>query len=260
MKSRLELTMPKLDEPPSFSIMKDNTVNMDPRKSTFDRTGTLPKLNEPPSFSILKDSNETTTDSIIEPKKSKLEHVESSSDQGNEFLTAEKFDETMTINFRKCFNTSAINLTNLTNLPDLKTQNFSKFYQTTSNFTNMYQTNFTLPTKTIDINQKESSNDSDNGANDTILNAILDPFSCDIKNRLLRKRSEYLKNKENYIEIEMNMPTIQQNSIVSLPHEAHKVIKEIGTGAYAKIFLIEKLIQKKKLALKVIFFNTIFKT
>jgi hypothetical protein len=86
------------------------------------------------------------------------------------------------------------------------------------------------------------------------MNAIRDPFSFEIKNRLLRRGAlDYLKKNPNYQGLMVNAPNIQPKTFVTLKGNFNYVVlKEIGKGAYAKIYAIEsKDAKKSTLALKV---------
>ena len=90
--------------------------------------------------------------------------------------------------------------------------------------------------------------------NETIMNAIRDPFSFEIKNRLLKRGAlDSLKKNVNYQGLMVNAPNIQPKTFVTLKGSMNYVVlKEIGKGAYAKIYAIEsKEAKKSTLALKV---------
>lgn len=91
--------------------------------------------------------------------------------------------------------------------------------------------------------------------NETIINALRDPFSFEVKNRLINRGAlDYLKKNPNYVSLRTNIPMIKEKINVSLKDGfTYKVIKEIGKGAYAKIYLIENKDSKsaQQYALKV---------
>ncbi len=91
--------------------------------------------------------------------------------------------------------------------------------------------------------------------NETIINALRDPFSFEVKNRLINRGAlDYLKKNPNYVSLRTNIPMIKEKINVSLKDGfTYKVIKEIGKGAYAKIYLIENRENKssQQFALKV---------
>jgi hypothetical protein len=91
--------------------------------------------------------------------------------------------------------------------------------------------------------------------NETIINALRDPFSFEVKNRLINRGAlDYLKKNPNYVSLRTNIPMIKEKINVSLKDGfTYKVIKEIGKGAYAKIYLIENKDNKssQQYALKV---------
>ncbi|RNA43421.1 mitotic checkpoint serine threonine- kinase BUB1 [Brachionus plicatilis] len=89
--------------------------------------------------------------------------------------------------------------------------------------------------------------------NETLMAAIKEPFNIDVKNKLLDKGPiEMLRKNPNFATLKVKAPTIREKIFVSLKDKIdYKIIKEIGKGAFAKIYLIERKDTKKKMALKV---------
>ena len=90
--------------------------------------------------------------------------------------------------------------------------------------------------------------------NETIIQAIRDPFSFDIKIRLLERGPiDKLKANKSYISLCSMAPIIKKKMSVTLnDNQSYNIIDEIGKGAYAQIYLIQNKSQKdKKYALKV---------
>ena len=90
--------------------------------------------------------------------------------------------------------------------------------------------------------------------NETIVSAVRDPFSYEVKNRLLdRTAIDSLKNNPNYVFLRISAPKINTKSCFTLINkQSYKVLEEIGKGAYAKIYLIESQDKSNKYALKVL--------
>ena len=87
--------------------------------------------------------------------------------------------------------------------------------------------------------------------NETIVQAIRNPFCFEIKNRLLKRgHLEYLKSKSTYTSLMENVPVIDNKATVFLKGNfSPKILKELGKGSYAVIYLIES--KDDKYALKV---------
>jgi hypothetical protein len=111
----------------------------------------------------------------------------------------------------------------------------------------------TLAETTMDMTTMTTSTTAP--LNETIMNAIRDPFSFEIKNRLLKRGAlDSLKRNVNYQGLMVNAPNIQPKTCVTLKGSLnYAVLREIGKGAYAKIYAIESKGAKKSttLALKV---------
>jgi hypothetical protein len=75
--------------------------------------------------------------------------------------------------------------------------------------------------------------------NDTITLSKRDPFCNQLKNRLLKRigAPEYLKAKSDFSSSDYS-PLMKKNSYVLIGNKNYSVIKEIGKGAFAKVYLI----------------------
>jgi checkpoint serine/threonine-protein kinase len=110
----------------------------------------------------------------------------------------------------------------------------------------------------IEDNNEDDSNEvstlnetTSTNLNDTILQAIRNPFDSEIKHRLLiRTGLEYLKSKNDYFNIKAMAPMIKEKYQITLGGNfGFKVSNKIGKGSYAVIY---KIVSKEKwLALKV---------
>jgi len=114
----------------------------------------------------------------------------------------------------------------------------------------------------LDVDDEESSMSNDacsehnttTNMNETIIQSIRNPFSYEIKNRLLRRCGgvDYLKTKSTYTSLMSNAPIIKEKRNVFLAGNTnYSVIKEIGKGSYAVIYAISN--KNETCALKVNF-------
>lgn len=89
--------------------------------------------------------------------------------------------------------------------------------------------------------------------NETLMTAIKEPFNIEIKNKLLDKGPiEMLKKNPNFASLKSTAPIIKEKIFISLKDNIdYKIIREIGKGSFAKIYLIERKDTKQKMALKV---------
>ncbi|CAF0717314.1 unnamed protein product [Brachionus calyciflorus] len=89
--------------------------------------------------------------------------------------------------------------------------------------------------------------------NETLMTAIREPFNIEAKNKLLDKGPiKSLKNNAKFASLSTPAPLIRDKSLIQLKDDVnYKVIREIGKGSFAKIYLIERKDDKKKYALKV---------
>ncbi len=115
---------------------------------------------------------------------------------------------------------------------------------------------------TTTMNEDDSSNSNDESSstttnknlNETIIQSIRNPFSYEIKNRLLKRCGglEYLKTKSTFTNLLVNAPIIKQKCNVFLAGSgSYNVNKEIGKGSYAVIYAISN--KTETYALKVNF-------
>jgi hypothetical protein len=101
-----------------------------------------------------------------------------------------------------------------------------------------------------------TSNDSDttmttSNMNETIMYTIREPFNYEFKNRLLNRGPlEQLKKNPNFSTLAVNLPEIKIKTFLPLKNVSYNILDEIGSGAFAKIYLIETK-DKSKYALKV---------
>jgi hypothetical protein len=101
-----------------------------------------------------------------------------------------------------------------------------------------------------------TSNDSDttmtgSNMNETIMYTIREPFNYEFKNRLLNRGPlEQLKKNPNFSTLAVNLPEIKVKTFLPLKNVNYNILEEIGSGAFAKIYLIETK-DKSKYALKV---------
>jgi len=119
---------------------------------------------------------------------------------------------------------------------------------------NLSQLAPTNQNKTIPIDETFTDSASELNLNETIIQAIRDPFSFDIKIRLLERGPiDKLKANKSYISLCSMAPIIKKKMSVTLnDNQSYNIIDEIGKGAYAQIYLIQNKSQKdKKYALKV---------
>ncbi len=122
---------------------------------------------------------------------------------------------------------------------------------TTTTTTTSHKGDITFSNNTLSetIYEENSTNQ-----NETILQAVKDPFNFEIKKRLLERGPiSVLKMNKNYKSLCTCAPMIREKTACSLnDNETYDVLKEIGKGAYAKIYLIQnKNAKDKKYALKV---------
>jgi hypothetical protein len=97
-------------------------------------------------------------------------------------------------------------------------------------------------------------NQSVNNMNETIMYAIREPFSYEVKNRLLNRGAlNELKQKPNFKSVAVSMPTIKVKTFFLIQDKNYSITEEIGTGAFAKIYLVQNKEDKKQYALKVFF-------
>lgn len=123
------------------------------------------------------------------------------------------------------------------------------------NESNTVSTKTTLFVTNSDQSLSILSNESSTvqNLNETLMTAIKEPFNIDVKNKLLDKGPiEMLKKNPNFASLKSNAPIIREKIFISLKDNIdYKIIKEIGKGSFAKIYLIERKDNKKKMALKV---------
>lgn len=207
----------EIDNKSRISINASKLIN---NNVTYTNNVTLPDLELPPDMTMTKEKSILFSQQVEKQVDDVAEQVD------NELLTAEKFDQTMTINFRKCFsviaaategilNGSASNLCKpetsvLNNNGILHTQplpNLSRFQNFNENNSNDSFSMITTSLKTTDLLHLRDPTQSLPSLNDTLVNAIKEPFNIDFKNRLLMKKQDYLNGKTNYMNIELNMPS-----------------------------------------------------
>lgn len=109
----------------------------------------------------------------------------------------------------------------------------------------------TNPDNSLSVLSNESS--TMHNLNETVMTAIKEPFNIDVKNKLLDKGPiEMLKKNPNFGTLKSTAPIIREKILISLKDNIdYKIIREIGKGSFAKIYLIERKDNKKKMALKV---------
>jgi hypothetical protein len=98
---------------------------------------------------------------------------------------------------------------------------------------------------------RSSSTINTSTLNDTVVNAVREPFNFEVKNRLLnRKANEYLAAKSNFVSLRVQAPVIQEKkTLLTLADRLeYRVIEEIGKGAFAKIYLIERNEGERKIS------------
>ena len=91
--------------------------------------------------------------------------------------------------------------------------------------------------------------------NETIMNAIRDPFDHEVKTRLLNRGAiSQLAQNPNYKHVATVTPKVTPKTVIDLQdRQKYTVLSEIGNGSFANIFLIQKVIDKKcVIALKVL--------
>ena len=113
---------------------------------------------------------------------------------------------------------------------------------------------------TVEEYDSESSNDAttnntttNTNLNETIIQSIRNPFSYEIKNRLMKRCGgvDYLKTKTSYTNLVVNAPIIKEKSSVFLGGNMnYNIIKEVGKGSYAIIYAMTN--KNETCALKVI--------
>ncbi len=139
-------------------------------------------------------------------------------------------------------------------------------------FSNLNETNVVVDTKktkeTMNLTTLIMENDRDvtyndcattfhesaSNLNETIIQAVRDPFNFDIKLRLLERGPiNQLKAKSCFKSLCTLAPIINTKTPVQLnDNESYSVLNQIGKGAYAQIYLIQnKSNKEKKYALKV---------
>jgi hypothetical protein len=204
----------------NFSIHNDKSQFIDPNETAQSVHLTLPELQLPPDLT-----------------KSMLNNTEKLQPEAKyEILTKEKVDQSMTLNFRKCYNliqtaTGSANLTfNSNNKNNMsiseefenatkKYPNLCKFIPNVTAETIGY--NFTNTLKTAHILNFNESNLEDEGRslspiNDTIKFSIEDPFNYEYKNRLLARHQDALNEFENLQCFELKKPSVQVKSYVTI--------------------------------------------
>lgn len=83
--------------------------------------------------------------------------------------------------------------------------------------------------------------------NNTIFSAIRDPFDTEIKNRLLNRTASILVKKPNYKNLITQHPMVKEkHTILLMDGETYTILESIGSGAFAKIYLIQNKLNKKK--------------
>jgi len=118
--------------------------------------------------------------------------------------------------------------------------------ETTMNFTNFIENEMTFNETTL--------NETASNLNETVRQAVKDPFNFEIKRRLLERGPiNQLKDNICFKSLCTIAPTIKTRGQVSLiDNEYYSVLDEIGKGAYSQIYLIQNKSKKdKKFALKV---------
>jgi len=259
-------TLPAIVEPSFISTdadSKDNTISrtLDASNITgrlVSDVSTLPAVVDPSFLSTGADLKNKTID------KTPRFIDEVFEEKNNEFLTTEKFNETLSNNLKACFNTSTARLNTssfLGNMSVLSKLDLSTLrLDTTKNlFGKTQQLTTSLHTSrllNIDETNLEDEDQTD-VLSETIVNSIQQPFNIDFKNKLLAKQSEFFANRSNYMTLAIEAPSVQLNGCVTLSnYQLHIVKKEIGSGAYANIFLVHhakeiKNSNKNIIALKV---------
>jgi hypothetical protein len=198
-----------------------------PSNMTITNNLTLPELALPPDFTGLK--------SFVFNDKNKEPEFE--------LLTRERMEETMTLNFKKCYKViaeatgGALNMTanpcfngNTSKLGDFEhatktLPNIWKYFQeftvtnpSTDSVELTGSTNFTAFKTTNFLSLNENSNDSERSrspVNDTIMFATRDPFNYEYKNRLLARYQEVLNDNKGYLCVDMNLPPINVNRVLA---------------------------------------------
>ena len=206
------------------------------------------------NFSLIKSDFKIIDPVIPEPIEDEIEP-----------LTSEKLDQTFKIDYLRLYfpdsilNSPGNNQTCLTKMVDdqikafdlNETRHQQLAERTMMNLSQLAPTN---QNKTIPIDETFTDSASELNLNETIIQAIRDPFSFDIKIRLLERGPiDKLKANKSYISLCSMAPIIKKKMAVTLnDNQSYNIIDEIGKGAYAQIYLIQNKSQKdKKYALKV---------
>ena len=190
--------------------------------SNFISNDTLKSINDdvelPPDFtkSIMKDDFE-----------------KSESEGKYEVLTKEKIEESITLNFRKCYNlvnaatrgNVTLNKTSKANISmSEEFENATKTFPNLSRFKpNLARTNettcnnFTNTVKTLNFNESNFEEEQEESfVNDTITFSIKDPFNYEYKNRLLARHQKTLNEFKNLTCLDVKKPNVAVKGFVAI--------------------------------------------
>jgi hypothetical protein len=175
----------------------------------------------------------------------------------NNLLTVETLEQTFNNDYYKlCFaNLNQSTIFEQTKLHDDVTRDETSTDEDATNRTVNYTTNVNYTTTNVSINTIHVYEDPSPGGhlNETIVAAVREPFSFEKKDRLLaRGPIEWLKRKANYSTLKANVPGVREKGVVILKDGLdYKVQRELGRGAFAKIYLIQNKEKATRFALKV---------
>jgi len=272
-KNNYYMLCPDIDITPSQtdSIMinksSNRTINLEQPAELTSKLGGMHKIEE----SLLLGDIETT---LVEDDDEGQNLIPNKAN--DESLTSEAMEQSFNFGFKKNFQshltdtTGNVNADSFLNKSEGAERMFSQLKNKSVNLEQPVELTSKLGASCLqrideselDVDDDESSMSNDacsehnttTNMNETIIQSIRNPFSYEIKNRLLRRCGgvDYLKTKSTYTSLMSNAPIIKEKRNVFLAGNTnYNVIKEIGKGSYAVIYAISN--KNETCALKVNF-------